>query len=193
MTNAEELLATAERQLDGLYILVNKAAMHTEVVPIAQATEVDFGRVMAINAKSVSLAVRYAARHMRGGGRIVNTFSRNTVFPAPGNAPYVAGKGALGQLTLVASRELDVRGNTVNTVSPGATDTDLLVGGCAGAPADQPQHQPADPSELLGGSSGHPPVTQSTPVARWQSLDRVHLDPWTPGLRELDLWHKLMA
>lgn len=123
---AEELLATAERQLGGLDILVNNAAMHTEVVPIAQTTEADFDRVMAVNAKSVFLTVRYAARRMRDGGRIVNISTLNTVFPAPGNAPYAASKGALEQLTLVASRELGVRGITVNSVSPGATDTDLL-------------------------------------------------------------------
>ncbi|WP_221357992.1 SDR family oxidoreductase [Streptomyces beigongshangae] len=123
---AEELPAMAEHRLGGLDILVNNAAVHTEVVPIAQTTEADFDRVMAVNAKSVFLTVRYAARHMRDGGRIVNISTLNTIFPAPGNAAYAASKGALEQLTLVASRELGARGITVNTVSPGATDTDLL-------------------------------------------------------------------
>ncbi|MFJ8795228.1 glucose 1-dehydrogenase [Streptomyces sp. NPDC102462] len=125
---AEELMETADRQLGGLDILVNNAATHTEVVPIAQTEEADFDRVMAVNTKSVFLTMRYAARHMRDGGRIVNISTLNTVFPAPGNAPYAASKGALEQLTLVASRELGARGITVNTVSPGATDTDLLRG-----------------------------------------------------------------
>ncbi|MFF5025475.1 SDR family oxidoreductase [Streptomyces collinus] len=123
---AGELLATAERQLGGLDILVNNAATHSEVVPLAQTEEADFDRVMAVNAKSAFLTMRYAAQHMRDGGRIVNISTLNTVFPAPGNAPYAASKGALEQLTLVASRELGARGITVNTVSPGATDTDLL-------------------------------------------------------------------
>ncbi|WP_331749422.1 MULTISPECIES: SDR family oxidoreductase [unclassified Streptomyces] len=123
---AEELMATAERRLDGLDVLVNNAATLSEVVPIAETEEADFDRVMAVNAKSVFLTMRYAARHMRDGGRIVNISTLNTVFPARGNAPYAASKGALEQLTLVASRELGARGITVNTVSPGATDTDLL-------------------------------------------------------------------
>ncbi|MEE1735767.1 SDR family oxidoreductase [Streptomyces sp. BE147] len=125
---AEDLLGTAEHQLGGLDILVNNAALHTKVVPLAQTEEADFDRVMAVNAKSVFLTVRYAARHMRDGGRIVNISTLNTVFPAPGNAPYAASKGALEQLSLVASRELGARGITVNTVSPGATDTDFLRG-----------------------------------------------------------------
>ncbi|MEV8596275.1 glucose 1-dehydrogenase [Streptomyces sp. NPDC052012] len=123
---AEELPATAERRFGGLDILVNNAATHTDVVPLAQTEEADFDRVMTVNAKSVFLTMRYAARHMRDGGRIVNISTLNTVFPAPGNAPYAASKGALEQLTLVASRELGARGITVNTVSPGATDTGLL-------------------------------------------------------------------
>lgn len=123
---AEELPAMAERRFGGLDILVNNAATHTDVVPLAQTEEADFDRVMTVNARSAFLTMRYAARHMRDGGRIVNISTLNTVFPAPGNAPYAASKGALEQLTLVASRELGARGITVNTVSPGATDTDLL-------------------------------------------------------------------
>ncbi|WP_328908274.1 glucose 1-dehydrogenase [Streptomyces sp. NBC_00234] len=123
---AEELMAAAERRLGGLDILVNNAATNIDVRPLAETTEAEFDRVMAVNAKSVFLTVRHAARHMRDGGRIVNISTLNTVRPAPGNAPYVASKGALEQLTLVASRELGPRGITVNAVSPGATDTDLL-------------------------------------------------------------------
>ncbi|MFB4423724.1 SDR family oxidoreductase [Streptomyces sp. QL37] len=123
---AEELLEAARGRFGGLDILVNNAATLTAVVPLAETEEADFDRVMAVNAKSVFLAIRYAARHMRDGGSIVSVSTLNTVLPAPGNAPYAASKGALEQLTLVASRELGARGITVNTVSPGATDTDLL-------------------------------------------------------------------
>jgi len=39
---------------------------------------------------------------------------------------YAASKGAIEQFTVVAAHELGPRGITVNTVSPGATDTDML-------------------------------------------------------------------
>ena len=94
--------------------------------PLAQTDEEVFDRVMAVNTKSVFLTMRYAARHLRDGGRIVNISTLNTSRPAPGSAPYAASKGAIEQLTNVAARELGARGITVNTVSPGATDTDLL-------------------------------------------------------------------
>lgn len=39
---------------------------------------------------------------------------------------YTASKAALEQFTAVAARELGPRGITVNAVSPGATDTQML-------------------------------------------------------------------
>jgi 3-oxoacyl-[acyl-carrier protein] reductase len=67
-----------------------------------------------------------AARRMRDNGRIVNLSSVNTVLAAPLNALYQGTKGAIEQFATVAARELGARGITVNIVSPGATDTDLL-------------------------------------------------------------------
>jgi 3-oxoacyl-[acyl-carrier protein] reductase len=58
-----------------------------------------------------------------------STSSLNTVLPGPGIALYCASKAALEQFTKVAAREYGPRGITVNTVSPGATDTGLLRAG----------------------------------------------------------------
>lgn len=125
---AERLMGLAEERLGGLDILVNNAAMSFEVASIADTDEDVFDRVMVVNAKTTFLTMRYAARRMRDNGRIINISTVNTIRPAPGNAPYAASKGAIEQLTAVAALELGSRGITVNTVSPGATDTDLLRG-----------------------------------------------------------------
>ncbi|MDG4823849.1 SDR family oxidoreductase [Asanoa sp. WMMD1127] len=110
---------------DGLDILVNNAAI---IVPaaIGEVTAEEFDRAMTANVKVPLLAVGRAAALMRDGGRIVNISTLNTAVPAPGNVLYCATKAALEQVTAVAARELGPRGITVNTVSPGATDTDLL-------------------------------------------------------------------
>ena len=110
---------------DGLDILVNNAAINPPL-PVAELTGEDFDRVMTVNAKYPALAIRRAAEVMRDHGRIVNISTLNTVVPAPGHVLYCASKAALEQFTAVAARELGGRGITVNTVSPGATDTDLL-------------------------------------------------------------------
>ncbi|SEG76703.1 3-oxoacyl-[acyl-carrier protein] reductase [Actinacidiphila yanglinensis] len=125
---AERLMEAAEEHLGGLDILVNNAAMAFEPTPLAETDETTFDAVMGVNAKSAFLTIRHAARTMREGGRIVNISTLNTVRPVPGIGAYAASKGAIEQLTAVAARELGSRGITVNTVSPGATDTELLRG-----------------------------------------------------------------
>ncbi|MET9579631.1 SDR family oxidoreductase [Streptomyces massasporeus] len=124
----ERLMETAETHLGGLDILVNNAAMAFSPAPLAQ-TEVEvFDSVTAVNTRSVFLTMRYAARQMRDGGRIVNISTMNTVRPVPGIGPYAASKGAIEQLTAAVARELGPRGITVNNVSPGATDKEMLRG-----------------------------------------------------------------
>lgn len=119
-------LEDADQHLGGVDVLVNNAATEHSPASFADTTEDDYDRVMAVNTKAVFLAIRYAATHMRDGGRIVNVSTLNTVLASPGISAYAASKGAVEQLTRVAAHELGGRGITVNTVSPGATDTDLL-------------------------------------------------------------------
>ncbi|GAA4591241.1 3-oxoacyl-[acyl-carrier protein] reductase [Actinoplanes octamycinicus] len=119
------LPAIFEPVRDGLDILVNNAgtADHT---PIAEVTEADFDRVLTINTKFPLLAIQAAAPLLRDGGRIINLSTLNTVVAGPGMVLYCASKAALEQVTAVAAKEFGPRGITVNTVSPGATDTDML-------------------------------------------------------------------
>jgi 3-oxoacyl-[acyl-carrier protein] reductase len=120
------LFEQAAKHLDGLDILVNNAAGNFPPALLVDVSEEYYDRMMAVNAKAPFLALQYAARHMRDGGRIINISTLNTVLPGPGISVYAGSKGALEQFTAVAAHELGPRGITVNTVSPGATDTDLL-------------------------------------------------------------------
>jgi 3-oxoacyl-[acyl-carrier protein] reductase len=120
-----ELFDAAEEHLDGLDILVNNAGTADPRL-ITDVSEDEYDRIMDVNAKSVFLAIQHAARRMRDGGRIVNLSTVNTKLTGPGISLYAASKAAVEQFTRVAARELGGRGITVNTVSPGATDTDLL-------------------------------------------------------------------
>jgi len=110
---------------DGLDILVNNAAVGP-VSRIEDLTVEEIDRVLTVNFRFPLLAIQAAIPLLRDGGRIVNISTLNTVAAAPGLALYCASKGALEQVTAVAARELGPRGITVNTVSPGATDTELL-------------------------------------------------------------------
>jgi 3-oxoacyl-[acyl-carrier protein] reductase len=119
------LEALFEPVADGLDILVNNAAI-SALFPIRNITPELFDRVMAVNARFPLLAMRRAEPLMRDGGRIINVSALNTVVPAPGIALYCGSKAALEQFTKVAAREFGPRGITVNTVSPGPTDTEML-------------------------------------------------------------------
>ena len=63
------------------------------------------------------------------GGRIVNLSSGLTRTSFPGYAAYAAAKGAVEVLTLYMAREFGSRGIAVNTVAPGAIETDFGGGG----------------------------------------------------------------
>ncbi|GAA2669955.1 MULTISPECIES: SDR family oxidoreductase [Actinoplanes] len=121
------LPAILEPVRDGLDILVNNAGV-ADHTTIAEVTPAAFDRVMTINAKFPLLAVQAAGPLLRDGGRIVNVSTLNTVVAGPGMVLYCASKAALEQVTAVAAKEFGPRGITANTVSPGATDTDMLRG-----------------------------------------------------------------
>lgn len=109
-------------QLD---ILVNNAGT-SAFKPLADVTESEFDAMFALNAKGTFFALQEAARRMFDGGRIVNISTLGTVNSAPSFGVYTGSKAAVEQFTLAAAKELGGRGITVNTVSPGSTDTELF-------------------------------------------------------------------
>ncbi|MET9663522.1 SDR family NAD(P)-dependent oxidoreductase, partial [Streptomyces sp. NPDC006510] len=124
----QQLMEGAEKELGGLDILVNNAALCLTPSLLQDTDPAVFDEVMAVNTRAVFMTIRHAALRMRDGGRIVNISTANTVRPGPGISAYAASKGAVEQLTAVAAHELGARGITVNTVSRGATVSDLLRG-----------------------------------------------------------------
>lgn len=163
---------------DGLDILVNNAAI-TAPALIGDITPELFDQAMTVNAKFPLLAMGRAAPLLRDGGRIVNISTLNTQLPAPGIALYCASKAALEQFTRVAAIELGRRGITVNSVSPGATDTELLR---SANPAEALKQVPAvTPLGRLGEPEDIADVVAflAGPDARWITGQNI---PATGGL-----------
>jgi 3-oxoacyl-[acyl-carrier protein] reductase len=109
-----------------LDILVNNAAT-ASFEPIERVTEAEFDRIFATNVKGVFLCLQEAVRKIADGGRIVNISSGITILGDSNGSVYSASKGAIEQFTLSAAKELGARGITVNTVSPGFTNTELFA------------------------------------------------------------------
>jgi 3-oxoacyl-[acyl-carrier protein] reductase len=108
-----------------LDILVNNAGVFW-AKSLVEVTEEEYDAIFALNAKGPFFALQEAARAINDGGHIVNISTDGTCLNFPGTSAYLGTKGALEQFTKVLAKELGARGITVNTVSPGFTDTDMM-------------------------------------------------------------------
>jgi len=107
--------------------LVNNAG-HGEMAAIADTTEAQFDRLVDVHFKGVFFLTQALLPLLADGGRIVNLSSGLTRMSYPGFSAYAAAKGAVEVLGVYLAKELGARGIAVNTVAPGAIETDFLGG-----------------------------------------------------------------
>lgn len=125
VSEVRELFAQAEDTFGPLDIVVANAGVAI-AKPLADCTEADYDLVFGANAKGTFFALQEAARRVRDGGRIIAVSTGGTKMWFTETSLYLGSKGAVEQFARVLSRELGPREITVNVVSPGFTDTDLL-------------------------------------------------------------------
>lgn len=104
--------------------LVNNAG-HGDYALIGQTTEVQFDGLVNVHFKGVYFLTQALLPLIADGGRIVNLSSGLTRVSYPGYAAYAAVKGAVEVLSVYMAKELGARGIAVNTVAPGAIETDF--------------------------------------------------------------------
>lgn len=125
LSSVRRLFAQAEESLGGLDIVVVNPGV-VVIKPMVELTEEDYDHVFGINAKGTFFAMQEAARRVRDGGRIIATSTGGTQMQMTQLSLYLGSKAAVEQFVRVLARELGPRGVTVNSVSPGYTDTDML-------------------------------------------------------------------
>ena len=108
-------------------VLYNNAGVNSSG-SVIDATEEDWDRCFAVNAKGTFLCSRVAARSMvaAGGGSIINQGSVAAVVGIANFASYCASKGAVVALTRSMSVDLAPRGVRVNVICPGTVYTPLM-------------------------------------------------------------------
>ena len=133
---AERLRAALKTTLgrDTFDHLVNNAG-HGDYALIADTTETQFDRLVDVHFKGVLFLTQALLPVIADGGRIVNLSTGLTRVSFPGYGAYAAVKGAVEVLSVYMAKELGSRGIAVNTVAPGAIETDF--GG--GAVRDNPE------------------------------------------------------
>jgi 3-oxoacyl-[acyl-carrier protein] reductase len=119
------LFNEAERALGDLDIVVANAGVHI-AKPLIENTEEEYEYVFDINTRSVFFTLQEAARRVRDGGRIVVVSTGGTRMHFADMSLYLGSKGAIEQFARSLSVELGPRNVTVNVLSPGFTDTDML-------------------------------------------------------------------
>jgi len=113
--------------------LVNNAG-HGDMAPILETTEAQFDRLVDVHFKGVFFLTQALLPLLADGGRIVNLSTGLTRVSFPGFGAYAAVKGAVEVLSVYLAKELGSRGIAVNTVAPGAIETDFLGGAVRDTP-----------------------------------------------------------
>lgn len=120
---AQGLIDAAIKNFGRLDILVNNSGVY-EFAPIEAVTEKQFHKIFGVNVLGVLLTTQAATKHLGEGSSIINIGSGASRITPPNTTVYTATKGALDAITGVLAKELGPKKIRVNSVNPGAVETE---------------------------------------------------------------------
>ena len=134
VTDAESCAAlakTAARELGGLDVLVNNAALYGALNRNAfeNLDGDEWDQVLSVNVKGVWQVTRALTDLLKAaqGGSIINVASATVFSGSPQWMHYVASKGAVIAMTRVMARELGSHNVRANVIAPGFTLTEASL------------------------------------------------------------------
>lgn len=104
--------------------LVNNAGMGVHA-SFAETSEAQFDELVRAHLKGPFFLTQRLLPLIADGGRILNVSSGLARFSTPGYAAYATMKGGIEVLTRYLAKELGPRKISVNTIAPGAIETDF--------------------------------------------------------------------
>lgn len=128
MGSAEDIrrvLQTVESRFGALHVVSNNAASGIANTPIAEISETDWDRCMAVTLRGVWLGMKYQLPLIEasGGGAIVNIASLSGMRGDAMQAAYAAAKAGVINLSKTAAVEYAKRSVRVNCICPGGIDS----------------------------------------------------------------------
>jgi 3-oxoacyl-[acyl-carrier protein] reductase len=127
-TEVKQALLEVRNTLGSPDILVHSAGIAGDSLLFQDVTPQEYDRVMDIHVRGAYHLIRHTIPDMisRKHGRIILLSSIWGEAGGAGEVLYSAAKGAINAMARALAKELAPSGITVNTVSPGAIDTDML-------------------------------------------------------------------
>jgi NAD(P)-dependent dehydrogenase (short-subunit alcohol dehydrogenase family) len=131
VSDAEQAQALIDRAMEEyrrVDVLVNNAGINIDRT-ISKLSIEDWDKVIQVDLNSAFYTVHAVLPHMReqGGGKIINMSSFVGEAGNIGQANYSAAKAGLLGFTKTAAQELARYGITVNAISPGFIETDMVA------------------------------------------------------------------
>jgi 3-oxoacyl-[acyl-carrier protein] reductase len=118
------LFEETEKAFGTLDILVNNA-VHQGYAPIEQVSAESFHQSFNVNVLGPILTIKASLKLFGNkGGNIINISSGASKMPLPAASLYSATKAALDAITISLSKELGAQNVRVNSILPGATETE---------------------------------------------------------------------
>jgi len=118
------LFAATKKAFGTLDILVNNAVFQ-QYLPIEQASVDAFHQHFNVNVLGPVLTIQASLKAFGDkGGNIINISSGASKYPLPAASLYSATKAALDAITIALSKELGAKNVRINSILPGATETE---------------------------------------------------------------------
>jgi acetoacetyl-CoA reductase len=126
--SCEKMFADIRASVGPVDILINNAGITRDSV-FKKMTERDWMEVINTNLNSVFNVTRQVIDGMveRGWGRVINISSVNAIKGQFGQTNYSAAKAGMAGFSKALAQEVVRKGVTVNTVSPGYVETDMVM------------------------------------------------------------------
>lgn len=119
-----KLFEQTENTFGSLDILVNNAVFQ-QYLPIEQVSAAAFHQHFNVNVLGSILTIQAALKLFdKKGGNIINISSGASKYPLPTASLYSSTKAALDAITISLSKKLGAKNIRINSILPGATDTE---------------------------------------------------------------------